>query len=191
MKRNSFFLALAATCIASCASTSHSSDHDMAEHHAGMGDVQEMAMPQATEHHRKMYDAVGEWKGTLTMSMPGASTDPMPCRETISRFGDFWITSEFHSDFMGMPFQGRAVQGYDVHRGKYVGTWIDTMSGHLSLMEGHYDPTTGHLIMEWEAPDMTGQMAPHRSATEFNGDQTTMTFWTRDMQTMVIEMHRQ
>ena len=106
-------------------------------------------------------------------------------------FGGFWVTSEFESDFMGMPFQGRSVVGYDAMKGKYVGTWIDTMSSYMAIMEGEYDQANDALVMEWDAPGMTGEMMPHRSVTKHRGNQVTMTFFTDGKQTMVISMTRQ
>lgn len=187
MRLFTLLLPLAFSAFVSCATTGQTPEEPAAE----MPNAQDMEMPMPTDHHRMLHDAVGEWTGTLTMTMPGMPNEPMACSESVSKFGEFWITTEFRSDFMGMPYRGRAVQGYDVQRGKYVGTWIDTMSGFLNIMEGEYNPATGETIMEWEAPDMTGQMAVHRSVTVKEGDEVTMTFWTGDMQTMVIQMTRQ
>ena len=190
MKQTSLLLTLLAVAIPSCASVDNSTSDPAPQTAADMPGDQEMPMPQPTPEHLRLAEAVGEWSGHLTMSVPGVPGEPMACSETIEAFGPFWITSEFRSDFMGMPFQGRATQGYDVMRGKYVGTWMDTMSGFMANMEGNYNED-GDLVMEWEAPDMTGQMAPHRSVTTHNGNQVTMRFWTNEEPTMVIEMTRQ
>ncbi len=49
-------------------------------------------------------------------------------KETVEMFGNFWTVSLFESEMFGAPFQGRATLGFDPEAGKYVGTWIDTMS---------------------------------------------------------------
>ena len=44
---------------------------------------------------------------------------------------------------MGAPFVGRATLGYEPHTGKYVSTWIDSMSPVLFMLtrqaEGRHD----------------------------------------------------
>ena len=190
MKRNHLLITLFAATIAACASTDQPADAGDGQMGMDMPPSGAMTLPQPTSEHQRLTESIGEWSGTMTMSIPGVPSDPMPCSETISAFGPFWITSEFRSDFVGVPFQGRATQGYDATRGKYVGTWIDSMSGFMSIMEGNFNEA-GELVMEWEAPDMTGQLAPHRSVTKHDGDTVTMNFWTNDQPTMVIQMERQ
>ena len=44
-----------------------------------------------------------------------------------------------------MAFEGHGQFGYDPARKKYVGTWIDSMSPTLSVLEGSYDAKTKTL----------------------------------------------
>jgi uncharacterized protein DUF1579 len=43
-------------------------------------------------------------------------------------------------------FQGRGQFGFDPIKKKYVGTWIDSMSTILSVLEGEYDSKTKTMI---------------------------------------------
>ncbi len=147
-------------------------------------------MPQPTTEHVEMQKAVGEWKGTLTMFGPGMPTEPVAATETMTAFGPFWTLSEFHCDFMGMPYQGHGCSGFDAEKGKYTGIWIDNMSSYLSVMEGERNEETGMITMHWEAPDMTGEIVPHRYEMTPTGDSYTSTFFTNGVKSMVISMKR-
>ena len=125
-------------------------------------------MPQPVEQHKLLLQGVGEWEGTITMdSMGGMSS---PATDSVSAVGGFWTTSVFKSDFNGMAFQGASTAGYDSKKGAYVGTWIDSMTSHLTLMTGHFDGDKNALVMEWEGPNMMGEMTPHRSETVYRAD---------------------
>ena len=68
-----------------------------------------------------------------------AKTSMSSRHETIEPLGRFWTVSLFESEFMGASFSGRATSGYDPQKGKWVGTWIDSMMPHLFVMEGDMD----------------------------------------------------
>ncbi len=151
---------------------------------------QDMEMPKPTEEHAMIQKGVGVWEGTVTMFMPGMPETPTPATEVVRSEGPFWITSDFKSSFMGMDYNGHGCHGYDPVKGKYVSTWIDSMSSYLSVMEGTHNAETNAIEMTWEAPDMTGQLAPHRSEQVLSEDAYTMTFYTSGEKTMVIDMKR-
>ena len=71
----------------------------------------------------------------------------------------FWTVSLFESEFMGMPFRGRSTLGYDPQKKKWVGTWVDSMSPSMFVMEGGYDAAGKVLTMHCRGPHMaTGEM---------------------------------
>jgi hypothetical protein len=154
----------------------------------------DMGMPTPTAEHQKLMAGAGEWTGTITMfDMPGMEAKPSPATETVTAIGGFWLLSDFKCDFMGMPYHGSGHVGYDAEKKKYVGTWVDSMSSYLSLMEGQYDEAKKAVVMRWKAPDMTGQIVPHREELVENGDTRTMTFYAGEgegKKTMTIEMKR-
>jgi hypothetical protein len=153
--------------------------------------TQEMPMP--AEQHKVLLSNVGDWTGTLTAYMPGMPTEPTPATEQIVAIGGFWLRSQFECKFMGEPYVGTGVQGYDTEKNKYIGTWCDSMSSYLAVMEGEMDATGKKLTMHWIAPDMTGNMIPHRSETVFSKDSYVSTFFmsadTKE-KSMVIDMKR-
>ncbi len=152
--------------------------------------LQEMEMPKPTEHHAMLQKGVGEWEGTVTMFIPGMPETSYPATETVRANGPFWTVSNFKSEFMGQAYEGHGCHGYDPEKGKFTSTWIDSMSSYLSVMEGDYDAETNTMTSKWEAPDMTGAMAPHRSELVMEENAYEMTFWTRGEKIMHIAMKR-
>ena len=149
--------------------------------------------PKPTEQHTELLKGVGEWKGTLTAFMPGAPSDPVEATETVEGIGPFWIQTRFECEWMSSPYVGTGCVGYDPAKQKYVGTWIDSTSTHIALMEGEMDPKTQTLVMRWNGPDPSGKMTPHRHETVHTPDSYTSTFYMGEgagTKTMVIEMKR-
>ena len=54
-----------------------------------------------------------------------------------------------------MKFEGRGQFGYDPLKKKYVGTWIDSMSPTLSVLEGTYDAKTKTMTYVGDGVDPT------------------------------------
>lgn len=113
--------------------------------------------------HEKLAGMAGEWDGEITMWMePGA--EPTVSAFTASRrmtFGGRFLEEDVESSFMGQPFLGRAVVGYDNVTGKWWSTWIDNHTTGLMIGEGswdeesntgtfrytHSDPVTGEPVV--------------------------------------------
>lgn len=146
-----------------------------------------------TKHHEHMMKSVGEWEGVVALHGP-MEGQKMEASETITAIGPFWTTSDFRAEFMGFPFSGRSVMGYDAKAKKAVGTWCDSSSSYLSVMEGTVDEETGDVEMRWDQPFMGGPMAPHRSVTHVEGDSYTSEFYVtiegEEMHSMTIAMKR-
>ena len=88
--------------------------------------------------HEAMAKMVGNWKveGKSWMA-PG--TDPMPMDATAKVsmvLGGRYLIEEFKSDFMGQPFEGRLVQGYDNIRQMHWCMWTDNMSTGCFMSDG-------------------------------------------------------
>ena len=151
---------------------------------------QQMEAP--APEHANLQKMVGEWEGTITMTMPGMPEMKSDAKETVRSNGPFWTTSDFHSEFMGMPYHGHGCHGYSPEMGKFRSTWIDNSQSFLAIMEGEYDEEQNAVISKWDGPNMMGKMVPHRSVQKMaaNGQSYTMTFFTEDVQTMVISMKR-
>lgn len=155
---------------------------------------QEPSMPEVTEHHKRILAGVGEWEGTITMHIPEMEPQTMPAQETVEAVGEYWTTSTFTAD-MGMPFIGKSSLGYDSDKKQYVGTWIDSTTTHLVVMNGEFDAKKNALIMRWKAPNWLddGASADFRSETIQRADAFVSTFFVGEgegMKHMEIKMKR-
>lgn len=116
--------------------------------------------------HQKLAAKAGTWNAALEMMGPdgqpmrskGTSTMTMGC-------GGLWLIDDFHAELGGAPFHGHGMTGYDPAKGKYVGTWVDSMSTSLLTMEGGYDKTGKVLTMTGMAPGMDGKPVSTRYVT--------------------------
>ena len=113
---------------------------------------------QPGEEHKILKAELGTWKADMKIWMPGADEPMMASGEEVNEmFGEFWVVSKFKANMMGQPFEGRASMGYDPVKKKYVGTWFDTMTPHMSFMEGTYDKDSKTLTMMTTGIGMDGK----------------------------------
>ena len=80
------------------------------------------------EHHRHLAELAGDWDWTSKMWMqPGAP--PMETKGTARNellMDGRFLRSEFHGDFLGQPFTGMGIEGYDNVQERHVGVWFDS-----------------------------------------------------------------
>lgn len=83
----------------------------------------------------------GEWNTETTFWMaPGAPPTTTLGKATATFIlGGRFLQSEFTGDFMGMPFQGLGIDGYDRIQEKFVSVWMDSMGTMIMTMEGSLD----------------------------------------------------
>jgi hypothetical protein len=107
------------------------------------------------EHHQHLEMMAGTWDVKSKFHMvPGQIIEMNGVEVAKMQPGGFWLISDFSGKFMGKPFHGHAVMGYEAHKRKYVGMWTDsiasimvtstgtcTKDGKLNIMIGTgYDP---------------------------------------------------
>ena len=133
------------------------------------------------------------WDATVEMFMaPGAPPALSKGTETVTMMGGFWQLSEFKSEMMGQPFEGRGTMGYDPAKKKYVGTWVDTMTPGYYTVEGTYDAATKTLTGVMEGPDPSGQVAKTKETTVWkDADTRVFTMYAPDGQTVGHADHLQ
>jgi hypothetical protein len=99
-------------------------------------------VPKPTPEHKLLMADEGTWDATIKMFGDKPGAEPMVSKgvevNTVMP-GGLWLLSRFEGSFGGAPFEGRGQFGYDTVQKKYIGTWIDSMSPTLSILEGTYD----------------------------------------------------
>ncbi|HUL76483.1 MAG TPA: DUF1579 domain-containing protein [Vicinamibacteria bacterium] len=147
-------------------------------------------MPQPGPEHEILKKDVGTWDATVESFMaPGAPASVSKGTETVSMMGGFWQLSEFKSEMMGQPFEGRGTTGYDPAKKKYVGTWVDTMTPSYYTVEATYDAAKKTMSTVMEGPDPTGQVTKTKAVTEWkDADNRVFTMYGPDGQTVAMRI---
>jgi hypothetical protein len=116
------------------------------------------------EQHKRLGALAGSWTVHGKFWQPGGGGTPAEMTgsaEVKPIMDGRYVHEEFSGDFMGMPFRGVGVTGYDNVRQKYLSTWIDNMGTTIMLMTGTYDGATKTYTYTGQYPDpMTGREKP-------------------------------
>ncbi|MDB5349684.1 MAG: hypothetical protein JWN86_931 [Planctomycetota bacterium] len=113
-------------------------------------------IPKPTAEHKILSADEGTWDATVKAFMAGPDAEP-----TVSKGvevntmmpGGLWLISKFEGEFFGMKFEGRGQFGYDPLKKAYVGTWLDSMTPTLSVLEGTYDAKTKTMTFVGDGVD--------------------------------------
>lgn len=160
------------------------------------------ASPRAQEarpapQHARLKADVGTWDATMTFSdgqggtveAKGVSVRKMP-------LGEFWLIDTYQGTVMGQAFKGHGTTGYDPVKGKFVGSWIDSMSPSMMVFEGDYDETGKILTMVGDGIGPDGKPAKHRLVTTIvNADEQRFEMFVtmpdgKEVKTMTIVYER-
>ena len=131
-------------------------------------------IPLPTAEHKILSADAGTWDATITSYPNGPESEPMVAKgveiNTVLP-GGLWVLSIFQADFGGMKFEGRGQFGYDPIKKKYVGSWIDSMSPTLTVLEGCYDAKTKTLTYTGDGVcPKDGSKLAQRMVTTTKGD---------------------
>jgi hypothetical protein len=136
--------------------------------------MMEAMMKAATPgpEHKRLDDLAGSWTFTAKMWMePGAApTESKGTSETKWILGGRFLAEEVTGEFMGMPFHGYGLTGYDNVQKKYVSVWFDSFATGYSQAEGSVDASGKVLTLHREDLDpATNQKIKGRDVTRILG----------------------
>jgi hypothetical protein len=84
-----------------------------------------------------------------------------------------YVHSVWKGDFMGMPFEGHGMDGYDNVAKTFVGTWIDNMGTGIMYSTGSCDDSTNICTFIGDSFDpMSGQKMTFKSVSSWSDDNT-------------------
>lgn len=154
-------------------------------------------MPKPTKEHEQLRSRVGTWEATMKMmGMPGAGPGDSKGTSVMRMVGDFWVVEDFTGTVMGEPFSGHGVCGYDPNKKKWVSTWVDSMTDHLTVMEGTAEGPN-KVTYVYEGPSDSGAgMVKHRLTSDCkDNDHVSLSFFEtgadgKEKQTMQIDYAR-
>ncbi|WP_426274954.1 DUF1579 domain-containing protein [Chryseobacterium sp. S-02] len=97
----------------------------------------------------------GVWTGANTTWMENGAKPITSTSEATNKmiFDGRYQVSEHKGNFMGMPFEGMSVTGYDNAKKKFVSNWIDNMGTGIMNMEGEWNPSTKSIEFNGKMTD--------------------------------------
>jgi hypothetical protein len=103
--------------------------------------------------------SIGVWDAEIEVWPEGPDSSSIKFKgvETIRAYGEYWIASDFDSEFMGQTMKVHSIVGYDLDQKKMVGTVIDH-GPYAANMNGDYDKDSKTLHWKTEAKDANGKL---------------------------------
>jgi hypothetical protein len=100
---------------------------------------------------------IGVWDAEIEVWPEGLDSPSITFKgvETIRPYGEYWIASDFDSEFMGQTLEVHSIVGYDLDKKKMVGTIIDH-GPYAATMAGEYDVESKTVHWMTEAKDANG-----------------------------------
>ena len=131
------------------------------------------AATPGAEHAQLAEHFAGTWDVAMTFWMD-AEAPPITEKgsATITPIlGGRQLHQDFKGAFMGMPFEGIGMSGYDNVRKRYTASWNDNMSTSTMLSHGDYDATSSSYTFKGEMADpmKDGAMIPIREVVTIHG----------------------
>lgn len=133
-----------------------------------------MATPPTAEHGW-LHRLVGEWEYESECSMcPDEPPMKARGRESVRSLGGYWVVGEGEGD---MPGGGHArwmvTIGFDAKAGRFRGSWVGSMMGHMFVYDGALSEDGRTLTLENEGPAFNGEgTARYRDIVEMADDDT-------------------
>jgi hypothetical protein len=108
-----------------------------------------------SEHHNHLAVLEGTWNATVKMWMDPTEppTEMIGTSENRVIMGGRYLQQDYKGEFMGKPFVGHGLTGFDNYKQKYFSTWIDSESTMLFVSEGTCDGTGKAITSLGKYPD--------------------------------------
>ncbi len=119
--------------------------------------------------HAILKNYEGKWTSHVTMTMDPAHPETSDgTSEGALTLGGRFVQVLHHGSFMGQPFEGSMLLGYDNLAKKYTSAWTDNMGTAIINYEGSYNAAKKALTMTGRFTDpMSGKPMRTRGVTTF------------------------
>lgn len=128
---------------------------------------------ETRKEHQWLQRLVGEWtfEGEASMG-PGQPSMKYTGRESARSLEGVWTVLEGRDQPDGSTSNSLMTLGFDVARGRFVGTFVTGMMTHLWIYEGDLDEAANRLTLDTEGPSFTteGQMGKYKDTIELLSD---------------------
>jgi hypothetical protein len=142
------------------------------------------APPKPGKEHEFLKQLEGEWEVRAKHMEPGHSGEESRATESAQiSLGGFWLAFEHKGAYGKESYEGHGLMGYDPSKAKYVGTWVDSMSPHLTWFEGEADSSGKTLTFKTHGFDKSGKACEGRMTIQITDrDHHTIRFYKLDDQ---------
>jgi hypothetical protein len=123
---------------------------------------------------------VGVWDADIEVWPKGPDAPSMSFKgvETIHAYGEYWLVSDFDTEFNGQTNRIHSIVGYDLDKGMLVGTIID-QGPYAATMSGEYDSESKAVHWTTHAKGLDGTPMVQKTAiTQKNADERVLVLST-------------
>ncbi len=151
-----------------------------------MAEAMKLMMPG--DGHRKLDALVGNFKAKTTMWMDAAAVPQVSEATSENKWildGRF-LQQTYKGEFMGKPFEGMGIIGYDNVGKEYVSIWLDNIATGVMKSTGQYDEATKTFSEEgtFSCPLTGKNNNKHKAVTKLvDADHHTFEMWHDDVKT--------
>ena len=132
-----------------------------------------MAYAAPGDIHKMMAKSVGTWTGAISMWMQ-PNTSPITSTAEMKNemiLGGRYLKGTNSGNFMGQPFEGISVTGYDNAKKVFINNWIDNMGTGMMTLTGTWDAATNSITFKGTMVDpASGKDVPVRQVLKFVDD---------------------
>jgi len=109
------------------------------------------------EMHKMLAKSDGNWIGETTTWMEEGGKPIKSVSECTNKtiFEGRYQVSNHRGNFMGMPFEGMGIMGYDNAKKKFVSTWIDNMGTGIMSSTGDWNSSKKSIEFRGKMTDPT------------------------------------
>ena len=113
---------------------------------------------------------IGVWDAEIEVRPDGPDSSSIQFKgvEKNRPYGEYWIASDFDSEFMGQTMKVHSMVGYDLDKKELVGTIIDH-GPYAATMTGNYDKKSKTVSWKTEAKDLNGKLMLQKTSTTQKG----------------------
>ena len=97
-----------------------------------------------------------------------------------SILGGRYFSTKETATFMGMPFEGSSIIGYDNATQKFFSYWIDNMGTGVLMTEGTYDEATKTFTFAGSGTGPTGEYKVREIIQNINDDESMFTMYMEE-----------
>ena len=99
--------------------------------------------------HHWLASFTGTWEADVISYMDPTKPDTSKLIQTYSMIlNGLYQEARLTGSMMGMPFEGRSINGFDNAKKKFQTTWMDSFSSGFTYMTGDYDSTSKTLNLK-------------------------------------------